>query len=61
MDAHKKLSSHNRHTHDELTIYTINSSNAGIDIVDGGASKTLNNHNVKFDFELQSRLRELGS
>ena len=61
MDAHKRLSSHHRHNHDELTIYAINSSSAGIDIVDGGASKTFNNHNVKFDFELQSRLRELGS
>ena len=61
MDAHKRLSSHHRHNHDELTIYPINSSSASIDIVDGGASKTFNNHNVKFDFELQSRLRELGS
>ena len=61
VDAHKRLFSHYRHNHDELTIYAINSSSAGIDIVDGGASKTFNNHNVKFDSELQSRLRELGS
>ena len=61
MDAHKRLSSHHRHNHDELTIYPINSSSASIDIVDGGASKTFNNHNVKFDFELQSRLRKLSS
>ena len=61
IDVHTKLYDHDCHTHDELTMYTINSSNAGIDIVDGRASRTFNDHNVNFDFELQSRLRELGS
>ena len=52
MDVHTKLYDHDRHTHDELTMYTINSSNAGIDIVEEGASETFNNDNVEFNFEL---------